>query len=78
MAKLSSNILSQWEPVFVTRGVPKQPDYARSKHSVQTSPRLKAFQSCVASSLAGKKFANRIEVRNALASAAASCRGRGL
>jgi hypothetical protein len=78
MARLSTNILSQWEPVFVTRGVPKQPDYARSKHSIQTSPKLKAFQSCVASSLAGKKFANRIEVRSALASAASSCRGRGL
>jgi len=74
MAKLSDMILSQWEPVEVTRGVPKQPNYARSKHSIQTSTRLKAFQSCVASQLAGKSFGNRVAVREALKAAAQTCR----
>lgn len=64
------------EPVFVTRGTPKQPNYARSKISIQTSSRLKAFQSCVATQMSGKHFGDRIAVRSALKAAAASCRGK--
>lgn len=76
MAKLSPMILSQWEPVQVTRGTLKQPNYSRSKHSIQTSDRLKTFQSCVAAQMSGKKFSDRLAVRAALKSAAASCRGK--
>ena len=76
MAKLTPLILSQQEPVEVTRGTPRQPNYARSKHSIQTSEHLKAFQSCVAAQMAGKKFGDRLAVRAALKSAASSCKGK--
>ena len=76
MAKLSDMILSQWEPVQVTRGVPKQPNYARSKHSIQISSKLKAFQSCVAGQMSGKHFNDRMAVRSALTNAAHSCKGK--
>jgi hypothetical protein len=76
MARLSGLILSQWEPVEVTRGTPKQPNYSRGKHANQTSARLKAFQSCVAAKLAGHKPGNRMAVRSALAEAAHQCRGK--
>lgn len=67
-------VLAQEEVVVPSKGTPLQPSYARSKRSIQTSARLKNFQSCVANKLAGQHFGDRMAVRNAFKSAAASCR----
>jgi len=63
-------VISQMIPVDPKGG---QPAYYRSKRSVQTSSRLKSFQSCMAEKLQGKTYSNREEVRAAFASAAKSC-----
>ena len=82
MAKLSSMILSQWEPVHVgigkkgDLGAMTQTSYARSRHSIQTSAGLKSFQSCVRKEMGGKNFNDRQAVRSALTSAAHSCKGK--
>ena len=63
------------DPVKGERG-----SYIRGAHSVQSSKRLKEFQSCVADAMRGKKFEGKtareraIAVRNAFASAAKSCK----
>lgn len=63
------------DPVKGTRGT-----YIRGAHSVQSSKRLKEFQSCVADAMRGKTFnsgnarENAAAVRNAFASAAKSCK----
>lgn len=67
-------VLSQEEVVVPAKGTPLQPGYVRSKRSVQTSSRLREFQSCVASKLAGQHFGDRMAVRNAFKSAASSCK----
>jgi len=59
-------------PVYPKGG---QPPYYRSKHSIQTSAKLKRFQSCVGTKLQGKTFADRGAVRAAFKSAAQSCKG---
>lgn len=66
-------VLSQMIPVYPKKG---QPPYYRSKHSIQTSSKLKAFQSCVGDELRGKKFADRKAVKAAFTSAANKCKGR--
>jgi len=65
--------MTQQIPVVPQRGELRQPPYFRSKRTVQTSPRLKAFQSCVAAALSGKKPGSRAAVRSAFASAAKEC-----
>ena len=78
MGKSSFELVASREQTVVpARGVPKQPAYVRGRHSVQTSPRLLAFQACVANKLAGSKPGNRMAVREALAAAAHACRGGG-
>lgn len=75
MAKSSIKyVLSQSEAVVPSKGTPLQPSYVRSKRSVQTSTRLKEYQSCVASKLAGQHFGDRMAVRAAFKSAASSCK----
>ena len=62
------------DPVKGTRGT-----YIRNAHSVQSSRRLKEFQSCVADAMRGKTFRsgnareNAAAIRNTFASAAKSC-----
>lgn len=65
-------VLSQMIPVYPKGG---QSPYYRSKHSIQTSAKLKRFQACVGDELRGKSFSNRTDVRNAFSSAAKKCRG---
>lgn len=66
-------VLAQEEAVVPSKGTPLQPGYVRSKRSIQTSSRLKEFQSCVASKMAGQHYGDRMAVRNAFKSAASSC-----
>lgn len=63
-------VLSQMIPVDPDGS---QPMYYRSKRSVQTSSRLREFQTCVADEMEGQTFADRAAVRKAFASAASSC-----
>lgn len=67
-------VASQQIPVYPRKGVPIQPAYTRSKRSIQTSSRLKAFQSCVASKMSGKT-GSRMDIRAAFTSAAKGCKG---
>lgn len=60
-------------PVETSEGV----TYVRSKHSIQSSPRLKQFHSCVGSALRGQRGGGRAETRARFAQAAKSCSGRG-
>jgi len=69
-------VMAQQIPVMPQKGELRQPAYFRSKRSVQTSGRLKAFQSCVAGKLSGTHPANRAAVRSAFASAAKGCAGK--
>jgi len=64
-------VLSQMEVVDPQKG--GQPTYVRSKRSVQTSSRLRSFQSCIANALEGKTYSNRAAVREAFTKAAKSC-----
>lgn len=64
-------VLSQLEVVDPQKG--GQPAYVRSKRSVQTSAKLKAFQQCIANDLEGKTFSNRKAVRDAFTKAAEGC-----
>lgn len=59
-------------PVYPKGG---QPPYYRSKHSIQTSSKLKRFQACVGNELRGKSFGDRSAVRTAFKSAATKCKG---
>ena len=54
----------------------KQPAYVRGGRAAQTSRKLKFHQQCVASEMAGKKFADRGAVRDALSSTASACKSR--
>jgi len=65
-------VLSQMIPVYPKGG---QPPYYRSKHSIQTSAKLKRFQACVGGEMQGKTFKDRAEVRNAFKGAASKCKG---
>lgn len=60
-------------PVETGEGV----TYVRSKHSIQSSPRLKQFHACVGSALRGQRGGGRAETRARFAQAAKSCAGRG-
>lgn len=53
-----------------------QSAYVRSRRSIQTSPRLKRFQSCIGDMMSGKKYGSRADVHEAFSSAAKSCRGK--
>ena len=76
MAKFSLQFTpySRRDPVTGERG-----NYIRNAHSIQSSKRLKAFQSCVADAMRGKTFKggspaeNARAIRNAFSSAAKSC-----
>ena len=68
-----NQVLSQQLPVYPKGG---QSPYYRSKHSVQTSSRLKKFQACVANAMTGKKFTDRPAVREAFTKAAKACKGK--
>lgn len=63
-------VLSQMIPVDPDGS---QPMYYRSKRSVQTSSRLREFQTCIADAMEGQTFGSRSEVRDAFSSAAGSC-----
>lgn len=63
-------VLSQMIPVDPDGS---QPTYIRSKRSIQTSSRLRQFQTCVADQLEGQTFSDRAAVRDAFSSAAGSC-----
>ena len=65
-------VLGQMIPVYPKGG---QPPYYRSKRSIQTSARLKRYQSCVAEEMRNKTFPNRRAVREAFKAAAHKCRG---
>lgn len=67
-------VLSQQIPVDPSGS---QPPYFRSKRSVQTSGRLRAFQTCISDALEGQTFGSRGAVREAFAQAAQDCRGGG-
>jgi hypothetical protein len=55
-----------------SKGV-QQPPYLRSGTAIQTSPRLKRFQSCMARKLAGQKPGSRLAARERFAAAAREC-----
>lgn len=55
----------------------QQSGYFRAGYNLVQSSDLQAFHRCVASKLEGKSFANRGEVRQALAAAAKACKIRG-
>lgn len=63
-------VLSQMIPVDPDGS---QPMYYRSKRSVQTSSRLREFQTCIADEMEGQTFGNRQDVRDAFGNAAGSC-----
>lgn len=63
-------VLSQQIPVDPSGS---QPPYFRSKRSVQTSGRLREFQTCVADEMEDQNFSNRAAVREAFAEAASNC-----
>lgn len=63
-------VLSQMIPVDPDGS---QPTYIRSARSIQTSSRLRGFQSCVADEMEGKSFGSRADVREAFADAAGGC-----
>lgn len=53
-----------------------QPAYVRSKRSIQTSAKLKRFQSCVGNEMSGQK-GDRAAIRAAFTKAAKKCKGGG-
>lgn len=63
-------VLSQMIPVDPDGG---QPPYYRSARSIQTSSRLREFQSCVGDELRDKSFADQQAVKEAFADAAQGC-----
>lgn len=63
-------VLSQMIPVDPSGS---QPMYIRSKRAIQTSGRLREFQTCVADELEGQTFEGPAEVREAFGNAASSC-----
>lgn len=65
-------VLSQLQVVAPQKG--DQGPYVRSRHSVQTSARLRRHQTCVGAELRGKSFSNRDAARRAFAAASAKCR----
>lgn len=63
-------VLSQMIPVDPDGS---QPTYIRSARSIQTSSRLRQFQTCIADEMEGQTFQNRAAVREAFANAANGC-----
>lgn len=63
-------VLSQMIPVDPDGS---QPTYIRSARSIQTSSRLRQFQTCVADEMEGQTFGSRADVRDAFANAASGC-----
>lgn len=63
-------VLSQMIPVDPDGS---QPTYIRSSRTVQTSSRLREFQTCVADEMEGKTFGDRASVREAFSEAASGC-----
>lgn len=63
-------VLSQMIPVDPSGS---QPVYIRSKRSIQTSSRLRQFQTCVADEMEGQTFGSRSAVREAFGNAASGC-----
>jgi hypothetical protein len=63
-------VLSQMIPVDPDGS---QPTYIRSARTIQTSSRLREFQTCVADEMEGQTYGSRGDVRDAFASAASSC-----
>lgn len=63
-------VLSQMIPVDPDGS---QPMYIRSKRAIQTSSRLRQFQTCVADEMEGKTFSDRASVRDAFSDAANGC-----
>jgi hypothetical protein len=65
-------VLAQCQVVAPQKG--DQPPYVRSKHSIQTSSKLKRHQRCVAEALRKKKFpGGRAAVRKAFKAASEEC-----
>lgn len=68
-------VLAQSQVVAPQKG--DQPPYVRSRHSVQTSPKLKRHQRCVADALRGQEFpGGRAEVRKAFKAASEKCKSQ--
>jgi hypothetical protein len=63
-------VLSQMIPVDPDGS---QPTYIRSARTIQTSSRLREFQTCVADEMEGQTYGSRSDVRDAFANAASSC-----
>lgn len=64
-------VLSQLTVVNPPNGSP----YVRSKRSIQTSPKLKAYQSCIRQTMRGQRYGSQAEASRAFSAAASSCRG---
>ncbi|MEM2365643.1 MAG: hypothetical protein ABIM44_04930 [candidate division WOR-3 bacterium] len=63
------------DPAPDAKGI-KQPAYVRKHTAAQSSPRLLWHQSCIRQAMAGKKFPDRIAVRQALIAATRECAAR--
>lgn len=63
-------VLSQMIPVDPDGS---QPPYYRSARSIQTSSRLRSFQTCVGDELEGQSFPDQAAVREAFRDAAQNC-----
>lgn len=65
-------VMAMQIPVVPSKG--GQGPYFRSKKSIQTSAKLKRFQSCVGDRMRGES-GNRSEIRAKFKAAASSCKG---
>lgn len=63
-------VLSQMIPVDPDGS---QPTYIRSARTIQTSSRLRQFQTCIADEMEGQTFGSRGAVRDAFEEAAQGC-----
>ena len=65
-------VASRWRPVATKDGKV----YIRSKHSVQTSPRLRRFKACMRDKLKGTSPGTQAAAWSAFSNAAGSCSGQ--
>ncbi len=74
MGKSAFKFVAAMQQVVVpSRG--GQSPYVRSKVSIQTSAKLKRFQTCVGDKLRGQTHSTRADARKAFGAAASTCRG---
>ena len=65
-------VASRWRPVATKTGQV----YIRSKHAVQTSPRLVKFKNCMRAELTGSKPGSQAAAWAGFKSAAGKCKGK--